>query len=250
MRTWSRRPVLPFVRWSAGSRSAAVAIAAAIAVPAALGGCRHGSAPDTQAAELSPGVAYDPAHDWAVPEGWKSETIPFPLEFAPSLAHRGVEELRFAPGMFDAAAPGYWSYAFVWWLEDPELQDAASLGAELTAYFRGLLTMVADERAKKAAAAPAAGAPPPPPPIDAAAISATVRVEPDAAGWQRFTGEATVVDSFGDGRRLALRLVIAQHHFSALGRRAVLVLASPADAGQPIWRQLEQVAVSFDPPDP
>ena len=40
---------------------------------------------------------------WEVPAGWRSEVIPFPLDFAPSLTHRGFEEIRFAPGMFDPA---------------------------------------------------------------------------------------------------------------------------------------------------
>jgi hypothetical protein len=86
-----------------------------------------------------PAVKSEP---WPTPAGWKSETIPFPLDFAPSLAHRGVEELRFAPGMFDPAAPGYWSYAFVWRVEDAAALDAKQLGDELTAYFRGLLAAV------------------------------------------------------------------------------------------------------------
>jgi hypothetical protein len=79
---------------------------------------------------------------WSVPEGFRGETIPFPLEFAPGLAHRGVEELRFAPGFFDPAAPGYWSYAFVWRTEDAAALDAGALGAELTVYFRGLIDAV------------------------------------------------------------------------------------------------------------
>lgn len=79
---------------------------------------------------------------WPTPAGFRSETIPFPLDFAPQLAHRGVEELRFAPGFFDPAAPGYWSYAFVWRTEDPAALDAAAVGAELTAYFRGLIEAV------------------------------------------------------------------------------------------------------------
>ncbi len=33
------------------------------------------------------------------PEGWQTETIPFPLEFAPEIKYEGLEELRFAPGM-------------------------------------------------------------------------------------------------------------------------------------------------------
>jgi hypothetical protein len=83
-----------------------------------------------------------PSRPWPTPAGFRSETIPFPLEFAPQLAHRGVEELRFAPGFLDPAAPGYWSYAFVWRTEDPAVLDAAAIGAELTAYFRGLIAAV------------------------------------------------------------------------------------------------------------
>jgi len=83
-----------------------------------------------------------PSQPWPTPAGFRSETIPFPLDFAPQLAHRGVEELRFAPGFFDPAAPGYWSYAFVWRTEDPAALDAAAVGAELTAYFRGLIAAV------------------------------------------------------------------------------------------------------------
>jgi hypothetical protein len=48
----------------------------------------------------------------------------------------------FAPGFFDPAAPGYWSYTFVWRTEDPAAMDAAALGAELTTYFRGLIDAV------------------------------------------------------------------------------------------------------------
>jgi hypothetical protein len=77
-----------------------------------------------------------------VPAGFRSEVIAFPLDFAPQLAHKGVEELRFAPGFFDPAAAGYWSYAFVWRTEDAAELDAAAVAAELTAYFRGLIDAV------------------------------------------------------------------------------------------------------------
>src|SRR5215470_5844969 len=79
---------------------------------------------------------------WPTPAGFRGETIPFPLDFAPGLPHKGVEELRFAPGFFDPAAAGYWSYAFVWRTDDAAALDAAALGGELTAYFRGLIDAV------------------------------------------------------------------------------------------------------------
>jgi len=75
-------------------------------------------------------------------DGFRGETIPFPLDFAPGIAHKGVEELRFAPGFFEPAQPGYWSYTFVWRTEDPAAMDAAAVGGELTAYFRGLIEAV------------------------------------------------------------------------------------------------------------
>jgi hypothetical protein len=36
-----------------------------------------------------PLLALIAALSWAVPQGWRTETIPFPLEFAPELKHRG-----------------------------------------------------------------------------------------------------------------------------------------------------------------
>src|SRR5688500_15314459 len=76
-----------------------------------------------------------PLAPWATPTGWKAETIPFPLDFAPSLAHRGAEEIRFAPKFFEPGAPGYWSYAFTWRTEDAAALGAEALRGELTAYF-------------------------------------------------------------------------------------------------------------------
>lgn len=198
------------------------------------------AAPAPPSSSASPAViSFAPARDWSVPAGWKSETIPFPLPFAPQLAHRGVEELRFAPGMFDPAAPGYWSYAFVWWLEDRGPQDGAALGAELTAYFQGLLRDVAASRAAKRPVGTTATD------LDLHAIRCTLRSADAREGWQRWTGEAAVLDAFGDGRAVKLRLLVEQRDVPGAGRRAVLVQASPASATAPVWASLEAVAAEL-----
>src|SRR5258706_6245682 len=82
---------------------------------------------------------------WPVPPRWRTEVIPFPLDFAPSLAHKGVEEIRFPPGFFDPASPDRWSYAFVWRLDDAADLAPAVLGAELKTYFEGLTKAVDPE---------------------------------------------------------------------------------------------------------
>jgi hypothetical protein len=84
---------------------------------------------------------------WPVPAGWRTETFAFPIEFAPALHHRGVEELRFAPGMFEPGSPGYWSYAFVWRLDDAAELTPEALAAELTAYYVGLEKALDDKHA-------------------------------------------------------------------------------------------------------
>jgi hypothetical protein len=123
---------------------------------------------------------------WRVPDGWKSETIPFPLEFAPSIAHRGAEELRFPPGFLEPGKPGYWSYAFTWRTEDAALLDAGALAAELTAYFKGLVAAVDQKRR-----------------IDAAAReSIAARAEPDGPGRWKLT--AHVIDAFKTGAPIDL----------------------------------------------
>lgn len=82
---------------------------------------------------------------WPVPAGWRGEIIPFPLDFAPAVVHRGVEELRFSPDFFHPGTPGYWTYAFAWRLDDDATLDGPALAAELTAYFRGLVAAVDDK---------------------------------------------------------------------------------------------------------
>ena len=119
---------------------------------------------DTPAPAPVPARSPPPERPWPVPGGWRSEVIPFPLDFAPAVAHRGVEDLRFPPGMFDPSSPDYWSYAFTWHTDDPAELDAAALGRELTAYFVGLIAAVdtkeriaAAERERIAARATPAG---------------------------------------------------------------------------------------------
>jgi hypothetical protein len=79
---------------------------------------------------------------WTVPVGWKSEVIPFPLGFAPTIQHTGDEELRFPKGFFDAKSGEYFSYTFIWRTTDAAVLDANQLAAELTVYFQGLTAEV------------------------------------------------------------------------------------------------------------
>jgi hypothetical protein len=169
-----------------------------------------------------------PASPWPTPVGFRGETIPFPLDFAPGITHKGVEELRFAPGFFDPAAPGYWSYTFVWRTEDAAAMDPAVVGGELTAYFRGLIDAVDETRQI----------------TDRDAIA--VRATPSGA---RLALAAHVFDAFKTKRPLDL-VGWAQRGACGTGALWRFVLAPAASALRPQLETLAAAAACDQPVPP
>lgn len=180
----------------------------------ALVGCQHGPEPAKAPADKPAPTA---PSAWPVPAGWRSEVIRFPLDFAPTLAHRGYEDLRFPPGMFDPAAPGYWSYVFIWRTDDAAELDAAALGAELTTYFRGLIAAV-DEKQRITAR-------------DDIAVQAT-------ADGNRFALTAHVFDAFKTAQPVNLTGWAARQSCGS-GALWIFVLARE---GSPIRTELDDLA--------
>ena len=165
---------------------------------------------------------------WPLPEGWHQETIPFPLGFAPDLPYQGAEELRFSPGMFKPDQEGYWSYAFVWWLDGRPALDAAELSTALKSYFTGLCTSVAKDKGHR---------------IDPARISASLH---PVAGKSRklehplkvFAGTVEAYDAFVTGKPIVLQVEVSVWDCDRSGKRAALILASPKPSHAPIWSSL------------
>ncbi len=69
---------------------------------------------------------------------WKGERLELPPGFAPDLGWIGVEHIRFAPGMFDADAPDFFSYVLAFLLSADTDVSKENLEKELLTYYRGL----------------------------------------------------------------------------------------------------------------
>ena len=164
-----------------------------------------------------------PRNPWPLPSGWRDETIPFPLEFAPTLAHRGVEFVRFAPGFFKPLAPGYWSYAFAWRLDDAADLDGDALASELMTYFRGLIAAV-DEHHQIA---------------DAERAQIHVTATPSATGVAL---TARVYDAFGSGAPVDLAGTAARTSCGS-GALWVMTLAT-ANTSTELRAELDSLAHS------
>jgi hypothetical protein len=162
---------------------------------------------------------------WPIPTGWKHETFALPPEFAPQLPYQGTEELRFMPGFSTPTAPDYWSYDFVWWLNQPPAFDAASVAATLTTYFRGLATAVGGSKYN----------------LDPARYRAVLTAVPGSEP-PRLTGQVFTYDPFTTG--LPITLNVEAELRSCPGRKqvAIVVALSPKDGTDAVWKALRATA--------
>ena len=169
---------------------------------------------------------------WPVPEGWKSETIPFPLDFAPDVHHTGVEELRFSPGFANPDAPDNWTYAFAWILDDAATFSEATLAQEPTAYFKGLSIAVGS---KRFAFAPAH-------------FAAHFHARPAASDSKvrEYTGTVKTYDCFRTGKPITLHLLVRTLPCPGGTRQAVLVAASRLEDDDKIWPGLRHLLDGFE----
>jgi hypothetical protein len=155
---------------------------------------------------------------WPALEGFKSETIPFPLDFARDIVHRGLEEIRFSPGWGDPKAPDYFTYAFVWLLEPPAVIDAATLKGDLQSYFSGLMTATGREKQ---------------PPLEPFSTYVRVdrgrppRFEPNFPVHASFRAEVKTRDAFHGGQPLVLNIDVFEPKSPVAGHLLYYFEASP-----------------------
>ncbi len=155
-------------------------------------------------------------------EGWSSERIPLPPGFAPGLPS-GDEVLLFAPGMFDAEAEDFWSYAFLMRLEETGL-DAERLTDLFEQYYDGLLASVAQGRD--------------------VTLEDAAQVELFSVGADHYEAHVTLVDAFVTMEPVWLdaRIRVRETGESSL----VSVLISPQHEAHGIWEQLEAAVSSLE----
>jgi hypothetical protein len=169
------------------------------------------------------------------PKDWRSETINFPLDFAPEIKYQGFEELRFAPGMFKPDSDTYFTYAFFWCLNGDEKITPAILESNLTIYFKGLCKAVGEARHLK---------------IDASKISVKVNSDDLNAGAKsRYTKiyRATIdtFDPFNKGEAIKLNGEIAFLDYSSNNLTVLFFCISTKPFNNEIWKQLYQIRDSL-----
>ena len=85
------------------------------------------------------GHKWEAPYHLPIPTGWTIERFLIPISFAPEIPYKGVEDIRFTPGWANIKSEEYWTYAFLWYLDNAPETDAKIIAGNLTAYYTGLI---------------------------------------------------------------------------------------------------------------
>ena len=178
------------------------------------------------------------------------ETIKLPPAFAPEMKLRGTEEVRFAPGMFEATSDTFFSYVFVFRLEGkPDVSQQISqrisqpisqktLHRELLVYYRGLATAVLGSRGVKVDVEKFS--------LKLQRVKSSGSKESPRKGATVYTGKLDWIEPFVTRKSQTLSLEILTWP-SATGSKAryVFCSVSPKKPSARIWKQMREVRDKF-----
>ena len=174
---------------------------------------------------------------------WKGERITLPPAFAPAMKLKGIEEIRFAPGMFQAQSESFFSYAFVFSVTKDQELTPAVIQQEMLVYYRGLAESVLKskgksvesgkftfklERAKQATGAPEQ-------------LTASTLVT-------QYAGELDWVEPFVTGKPQVLHFEIQSWTMPSTARNYLFVCTSPKARveTEAVWKELRTIRRRFE----
>ncbi|MFK7833776.1 MAG: hypothetical protein AB8B52_10900 [Winogradskyella sp.] len=158
---------------------------------------------------------------------WSTEIIPFPIDWATKITYSGFEELRFAPNWNNVNHQEFWTLVMSWQVETKTEIPLEDLQFNLNHYFTEL--MKPNHWAQEF-------------PDPELALS---DLEVSESGTQ-FKGEMTFFDGFHTGKVITVKILGSQRLCKTSGKAFVIFKLSPKAYGQPIWKQLNAIALKED----
>ena len=161
------------------------------------------------------------------PKGWNGETITLPPGFAKNLSLKGIEEIRFAPGMFKADQEDFFSYVLVFWLPDTKPLNKQQIHDELLKYYRGLAAAVGKGRKLN---------------IDTAAFKIDVKPVKKKPG--EFVAAMDWVEPFVTGKPQKLHMELKAAAMPDGKASTLQMTVSPQTTDHQVWKSLRKVLAS------
>ena len=175
---------------------------------------------------------------WETGPGWFGERIKLPPGFSPTMDWKGIEEIRFSPGMFKPDQPDFFSYALVFSLDADADISLAGLSKQILLYYQGLSSRVSAGKGRK---------------VDVSKF--TIDLKPaknlsDSAPKQAKSSAAYLatlkwIEPFATGNSQDLHLEIHAWKDKIRKRTYLFFCASPQSSDAPIRNTLRKIRVAF-----
>ena len=169
------------------------------------------------------------------PANWAFERFPLPPEFAPDIPYKGVEELRFSPGMFNKDSATYFTYAFVAQLDNVTTVSQNDIKDYLLKYFKGLCNSTAKNRKLV---------------IDTSQIAVSTEKKKGAAVNENiYNASVNLFGVFTDGAPVKLNMEVKVFMNTPAKRIYLLFIASPREKTDVLWKNLYEIQREFVVPN-
>lgn len=151
---------------------------------------------------------------------WNQEVFHFPIPFAPEIKFEGFEDARFPMFWAKKDSTDFWSYAFVWSINNPVEITSDVLEANIEMYFNGLMNYQNS-------------------------VAIFIENEPSSI-VNKYIGKLKTFDALVTKTNMTLN-VTAEHFYCDQSRTTYIVFRfSPQDFGLNIWKKLENVKLRKD----
>jgi len=167
------------------------------------------------------------------PQDWQFERFTLPPEFAPNIPYKGVEELRFSPGMFVKDSASYFTYAFVAELDNINSISQDNIKDYLLEYFKGLCSSTAKQRKLS---------------IDTSKITASIDKNPSAGKDAHYNATLDIFGVFADGAPVKLDMEIKVMNDKAASKIYLVFIGSPLNKSDEVWATLRSIQNNFTIP--
>lgn len=176
-------------------------------------------------------ATWSPPYHLAVPQGWNTERFALPADFAPGMNYIGIEDLRFAPGWGNNNSEEYWSYCYLWWLEQRPITSVENVTLNLKKYYEGLVGRNIISRKIPAAKVI---------PVDVA----VKKIKPHTGDLETYSGTVSMLDYMTE-QPIVLNITVHVSACTEEKRTAIFVMVSPKKSGTGAWIEFDKTWNSF-----
>ncbi|QIH31596.1 MULTISPECIES: hypothetical protein [Sphingobacterium] len=176
-------------------------------------------------------VAWKAPYDLSL-DGWGIERFPIPIDFAPKIPYKGVEDVRFTSGWNKPESDEYWSYAFLWYIEGQQVPNSKTIEANLSMYFDGLVNRNIEKRAL------------PKELIKKTKTKFKKLAEPEGEDESTFTGTIQMVDYMGK-QPITLHSTVHVRKCPGTDHTIIFHQFSPQERSAPVWSKLDGLWHTF-----